>query len=74
MIKIASKLSKEAQEVVEGMVHHCLDNSIAMGIAIGVAVYEGVVWWGKSSLAPVLIALAVAMVCQSAYLISIKRA
>lgn len=40
---------------------------ISLIIAIGVAGYEGVVWLGKSSLAPVIIALAVAIIFQSAY-------
>ena len=39
--------------------------SLAMGI--GIAIYEGVIWYGKSELAPVIIALAIAITLQSAY-------
>lgn len=46
---------------------------IALIIAIGIAGYEGAVWWGKSGLAPVIIALAVAMMFLSAYLIGSGR-
>ncbi len=46
---------------------------IALLIAVGVTGYEGIVWWGKSSLAPVLIALSVAIVLQSAYALTLKR-
>jgi hypothetical protein len=40
---------------------------IALCIAIGIAGYEGTMWLGKTSLAPVIIALAVAIMLQSAY-------
>ena len=45
---------------------------ITLVIAIGVAGYEGVVWLGKSDLAPVIIALAVAIMFQSAYSLTRK--
>lgn len=45
---------------------------ISLAIAIGVAVYEGTMWFGKTSLAPVIIALAVAIIFQSAYAITKK--
>lgn len=45
---------------------------ISLIIAIGVAGYEGVVWLGKSDLAPVIIALAVAIIFQSAYALTGK--
>lgn len=41
---------------------------VSLIIAIGVAIYE-VTWFGKSSLAPVIFALAVALILQAAYLI-----
>lgn len=42
---------------------------ISLIIAIGIAGYEGTMWLGKTSLAPVIIALAVSMILQSAYLL-----
>tara|TARA_R110000744_G_scaffold4726_1_gene16856 strand:+ start:274 stop:462 length:189 start_codon:yes stop_codon:yes gene_type:complete len=36
-----STISKEAQEVVEGMVHHCLNRSYCMGMDEGFKSYEG---------------------------------
>ena len=45
---------------------------ISLAIAIGVAVYEGTMWFGKSDLAVVIIALAVAIMFQSAYALTKK--
>jgi len=45
---------------------------ISLAIAIGVAIYEGTMWFGKSSLSPVIIALAVAIIFQSAYSLTKK--
>lgn len=45
---------------------------IALCIAIGIAGYEGTVWLGKTGLAPVIIALAVAIIFQSAYSLTKK--
>ena len=35
MTKDISTLSEEAQEVVESMIHHCLDNAYCMGMDEG---------------------------------------
>ncbi len=40
---------------------------ISLAIAIGIAGYEATMWLGKSDLAFVIIALAVAIIFQSAY-------
>jgi len=45
---------------------------ISLAIAIGIAGYEAVNWLGKSSLSPVIIALAVAIIFQSAYSLTKK--
>jgi hypothetical protein len=47
---------------------------ISLAIAIGIAGYEAVVWLGKTGLAPVIIALAVAIMLQSAYQVVGARA
>jgi len=44
----------------------------SLAIAIGVAIYEGTMWFGKTGLAPVIIALAVAIMFQSAYSLARK--
>lgn len=46
---------------------------IALVIAIGVAGYEATMWLGKSDLAPIIIALAVAIMFQSAYSLTRKE-
>ena len=45
---------------------------IPLVMGIGIAMYEGVTWYGRSELAPVLIALAIAIVFQSAYSLAKK--
>jgi hypothetical protein len=45
---------------------------ISLAIATGVAIYEGTMWFGKSDLAIVIIALAVAIMFQSAYSLTKK--
>lgn len=45
---------------------------VSLIIAIGIAGYEAT-WFGKSSLAPVLFALAVAIIFQAAYALTIKE-
>jgi len=40
---------------------------IALAIAIGIAGYEGTVWLGKTGLAPVIIALAIAIMFLAGY-------
>jgi len=45
---------------------------ISLAIAIGVAIYEAAMWLGKSDLAVVIIALAVAIIFQSAYSLTKK--
>jgi len=42
-------------------------------MGVGIAIYEGAIWYGRSDLAPVIIALAIAIALQSVYLVLKKQ-
>lgn len=45
---------------------------IPLAMGVGIAIYEGAVWYGKTDLAVVIIALAIAVSLQSVYMLTKK--